>query len=859
MASDAEIDLVVNASNALSDANRQLDNLVRRMEEEADPFRLSLLLDQHDFLARQIPDLERNLREAENNLPPITVDVDVDDEDANRQLNDTDDNVNRLGQSVLRVLGPLGSMAGSLGAAGLAAGSAAPLLAAVVTSVESIIPAAALATTGLLAIKTASATLKIGLSGVNTAIEEIFSLDSDPAKIAEAMEKLAPAAKSFVQELLDMKPAFDAIRLNVQNRLFNSLDEALRNVATETLPTLRNTLNDSADSFNNMAHGVANAVRDLEDGGALQTALSGVTSSFRNLERAPGQAAKAFGQLAAAAAPAFARISSAVGKVADSISESLTQAFESGELEQAIEDAIDVIAQLGRIAGNVFEGIGNIISGVSGQGEGLFSVMEKITQAFADVTATEGFQDALKALSETVGVLVDTALPILSQALQILGPVFEALAPPIQELIKALGAALGPILEALGPVLVSLAEAFGKLVIAALPIIELAGELIAALLPALIPLFDALGQIFEAITPFVQQLADNIATQLVPILGAIGPILAEILPPFVRLAESIFPLLTDILVQLQPSLELMATALADLLVQVAPLVGEILNLAVALFEQLMPFIQPLLELIIDLIELGMQALADIIHETVVPALQIITKLLQGDVEGAFQQFKDTAKEVGLNVVESFLDMKTRTQGFLRDVITAIGRFIEELPGKLVDGVRRNIDRVIEIFAELPDNIISQLASLPGTLLEIGRNIIQGLIDGVTSGIATLQSTIADIGNIVPDTISSILGIHSPSLVMDRIGGFIMDGLLRGLRGGVPALDKQIDDIARRIPLPALSSPTGSLGRRIPGGNRQGSQQINVFVGGQKLDSIIDNRITLSDAVNTRVLAQGVRR
>lgn len=66
---------------------------------------------------------------------------------------------------------------------------------------------------------------------------------------------------------------------------------------------------------------------------------------------------------------------------------------------------------------------------------------------------------------------------------------------------------------------------------------------------------------------------------------------------------------------------------------------------------------------------------------------------------------------------------------------------------------------------------------------IGKDLIQGLINGIWSGIQKLGSVLWDLGATIIDTIKSILGIHSPSTVMIAIGGFIIAGLLKGLQNG----------------------------------------------------------------------------
>ncbi|MED1801779.1 phage tail tape measure protein [Brevibacillus porteri] len=66
------------------------------------------------------------------------------------------------------------------------------------------------------------------------------------------------------------------------------------------------------------------------------------------------------------------------------------------------------------------------------------------------------------------------------------------------------------------------------------------------------------------------------------------------------------------------------------------------------------------------------------------------------------------------------------------------------------------------------------------LFEIGRNIIQGMIDGIGSMATALMDKMKAIGDGITDKIKAILGIHSPSRVMMEVGYFTGEGLAQGI-------------------------------------------------------------------------------
>lgn len=72
--------------------------------------------------------------------------------------------------------------------------------------------------------------------------------------------------------------------------------------------------------------------------------------------------------------------------------------------------------------------------------------------------------------------------------------------------------------------------------------------------------------------------------------------------------------------------------------------------------------------------------------------------------------------------------------------------------------------------------------LPQRFSEFGANLLQGLVNGITSRVASVRDAIAGVGDSVVGWFKARLGIHSPSRVFAELGGFTMAGLQQGLEG-----------------------------------------------------------------------------
>ncbi|MGW4648037.1 phage tail protein [Kitasatospora sp. NPDC004289] len=339
-------------------------------------------------------------------------------------------------------------------------------------------------------------------------------------KFAEAMAKLSPAARAFVQEVIRLKLAWDSLKLDVQERLFQGLAGELRSTATAVMPTLRANLVGTAGAFNDMAKGVGLAARELAASGTLGAAMGSATKGLENLRRIPGQIVDGLGKVAAAAGPSFDRLTDRAGGAVDRLAGRLAGAFASGGMQRAIERAISLIGDLVDVARNVGDIFGSVFDAVQLGGGGSVSVLKDITAQMAAAFASPQIQLGLRALSETVGVLGRTAGPLLAEALKGIGRSLDIIAPSVQLLIEKLGEALMPIVEALGrDVLPVVSDAFAKVVAEVAPLLPQLGQLVADILTKLTPVLAELARVMTT------ELAKQVRDIAIPALQLLAGIL----------------------------------------------------------------------------------------------------------------------------------------------------------------------------------------------------------------------------------------------------------------------------------------------------------------------------------------------
>lgn len=127
---------------------------------------------------------------------------------------------------------------------------------------------------------------------------------------------------------------------------------------------------------------------------------------------------------------------------------------------------------------------------------------------------------------------------------------------------------------------------------------------------------------------------------------------------------------------------------------------------------------------------------------------------------------------------------------------------------LKTGVSNAIEKVKETFDQ-----IRQI-----NLLQIGKDIINGLVNGIKGKIEDVKNAVKDIAGSITGKIKDILNIHSPSRVMAELGMFTSQGLAEGMLDGARYVDRASSQIADR-------ASNMDIGNRISAVNSQIQTQV----------------------------------
>ncbi|MFJ7413060.1 peptidoglycan DD-metalloendopeptidase family protein [Streptomyces sp. NPDC098077] len=572
------------------------------------------------------------------------------------------------------------------------------------------------------------------------------------SKLDTAMAKLSPNARGFVNTLRELAPAWTALKLDVQDRLFAGIGDRLRQVSGSALPVLRQGLAGTAGVLNTMGKNALTAVENLAKTGQLKGAFDVVRNGLGNLSRIPGQFLTGLTQLTVAAGPAWDRITAGAGDAMDRVMAKLAKGLENGKLEEAINTALDIAVQFGGVLADLGGIIKNVFGAAADGGGDFFAIIGSALAEIRRVTALPEVQASLKAIFSAVQAVAGLLAGALGAAIQAVLPVLAALAPSITKVAKLLGPAIGdlfktlgeallPVAEALGPVLVVAAEAIIALVKAVSPLLPVLGQLIADLLPLVIPIFDMLIVVFNSLAPVIAQIAAQLGPILTPIIEGLAAVISELAEQFAAQFLNLLQQLLPVLPMLIPAFIQLGQAIGQILFALAPLLPQLLLLSTQFIVELLPALLPLLPPMIKFSMLLTQLAVMVITGIVIPAM---TKFIEHmtALREKLRPAVDAIKWVTDKIAGAFEWLYDFLLGHsvIPDIVNGAIRWFTDLR----DGAARIFNSVRDKVSETWSALWGSVKSTASAAWVLVRKGFDSFAEGLTSAFGTLKKGIGKV-------------------------------------------------------------------------------------------------------------------
>lgn len=287
-----------------------------------------------------------------------------------------------------------------------------------------------------------------------------------------------------------------------------------------------------------------------------------------------------------------------------------------------------------------------------------------------------------------------------------------------------------------------------------------------------------------AITTITSNLPALMQAAITLVMALVQGIL-DSLPAITQAALDIIFFLVDGLTENLPTL-------IDTIVQITITIAQMLTSP--------DFLTKLIDAAILLIVTLAQGLIDAI-----PQLIAAIPLIIGNLIAAIVAELPSIIAMGIDLLFALIDgiikcipelvaaVPTLIVAFINGIVNNLDKIILAAPQIIVSLITGIIGAIPELIAAVPRVI----AAIADTIRNydwggIGRNIVQGLKDGIAGMWDNIKNWFNDKVNSLVGGVKRILGIHSPSKVFAGIGGFMAEGLGEGFSDEFASVKKDIE-------------------------------------------------------------------
>lgn len=197
---------------------------------------------------------------------------------------------------------------------------------------------------------------------------------------------------------------------------------------------------------------------------------------------------------------------------------------------------------------------------------------------------------------------------------------------------------------------------------------------------------------------------------------------------------------------------------------------------------------------------------------------------QGFIANALLGLADLISDIG-SVIDWFVH--------LDDHIKSAG----ESFAKFLDGVENWAAEAGKAAANMVNAVADAIASLPSKMYEAGKNVWQGLVKGIQSGISNATGAAANLAKAVIDKFTTETDINSPSKLFEQFGIYIDQGLANGIAAAISYVTTAMQGV-----VDAVQEKGNEL---INAGSTQATNYVTGFLNGldtqwQQIDSSLQN-------------------
>ena len=488
----------------------------------------------------------------------------------------------------------------------------------------------------------------------------------------------------------------------------------------------------------------------------------------------------------------------------------LTEAFQNGGLEEAANVAGNIIADIANkaveYAPTLIETATTLINSISNAlvdnssniaisagklatsiAEGLTSNTETILNAVLSIG-----DNILNDLPDILGDLISSASTFAKSIIDFISRGISIVTKNLPSIMEVLSIGLMGELPVITQAIFDLITNTVSSVLPILPdvlseVIDLATELVMYFLPQII---DTVVTIAESIVENLPKIIDTLVNAVPDIIRSI---LIAVLNQIPKLLEGVFEFVSAITEALPEIINSLAQMLPEIIngivvaitVFIPKIVETGITLFTALIEDLPTIINSIVEKLPEIIDSIITALLDALPLLIDCGVDLFLALIE-NLPTIIMGIQESVPQIIEGIVKAIIE--------LLPIIYTVGvQMFMSLVEKLPDVIAKLANRMPEIITGLCNKLKEHFYKMK----DIGKNLVEGIWEGIKNAKNWLIDNIFGWCNSVTDSIMDFFGIHSPStLFRDTIGNNLALGIGEGF---TDTMSDVTDDMTESLP------------------------------------------------------------
>lgn len=322
----------------------------------------------------------------------------------------------------------------------------------------------------------------------------------------------------------------------------------------------------------------------------------------------------------------------------------------------------------------------------------------------------------------------------------------------------------------------------------------------------------------------VTTVASNIMPLIPTVIQGIGVLAYQLVSELVpQIANTIPQLISDTVPMIIQALDLAISSILSVLPQITQAVSELLPVILTSLVGMLP----------ALVDAGVQIILSLVNgivasiPTLVPAIVDAVLTIVDNLIGNIDMIIDAGIQLIIGLAQGLIDaipvivekipviIENLLQALYRNEAKLMSAGIQ-LAVQLAVGLVRAIPQILGAIPQIIKSIVNGFKSGIGDMVNIGKDLLKGLWNGIQSWANELWNNVKNLGNKITGWFKNVFKIHSPSKVFsDEIGKNLALGLGEGFEDTMSDVSSQMTGA---IPTDFdISAKVGTNGGAVQGG------------------------------------------